>query len=151
MLEVDEIERVVRLRFVFSHKCHARLFGARIELENNGLHGRILELPINKPDRERIQLMDPRPSLTEKSSRSGGMAGHQRFVMPIQNKNHCGHNESFFPYGKSFLETEVSRPLQIASREALFPSPMLQPGITTANRFVPTQSLSTSAVSGARS
>ena len=104
MLEVDEIERVVRLRFVFSHKCHARLFGARIELENNGLHGRILELPINKPDRERIQLMDPRPSLTEKSSRSGGMAEHQRFVMPIQNKNHCGHNESFSLTGNLSLK-----------------------------------------------
>ena len=87
VLEVDEIERMMRFFLILPNDRDAGLLRARIDLHDDLLHDRIGKRPVDDADREGLQFVYAGPAGLQELSRSCGPAGHQRFVVLVKDKD----------------------------------------------------------------
>ena len=96
VLEIDEVERVMRFFLILPNDRDAGLLRAWIDLHDDLLHDRIGKRPVDDADREGLQFVYAGPAGLQELSRSCGPAGHQRFVVLVQDKD---FHHVCLPYG----------------------------------------------------
>ena len=96
VLEIDEVERVMRFFLILPNDRDAGLLRARIDLHDDLLHDRIGKRPVDDADREGLQFVYAGPAGLQELSRSCGPTGHQRFVVLVQDKD---FHHVRLPYG----------------------------------------------------
>jgi len=76
--------------FRFLHTSHhdAGRFGARVDLEREGLERRVIHTSVAQPDDERFDSMDHRPATRKQETCPFGCTGHQRLFVSVKDEHH---------------------------------------------------------------